>query len=216
MTRQTNGEDGPRSWPTKFNLMSLTYYFLYNKASMRWLLLILTLCNFASFFWSVIGIFRKVEDRKTGYYRLLQVNSLSLWILGAWAVHNLDMTGNHSIRDISLLALQFFCLIIFWKHSRIVKDNKFSIVFSNDLPERLVIEGLYKNVRHPFYMIYLICYFSIAVATENLWLLILSFSILALYFRAARSEERKFLTSPLASQYAEYRKSTWMFLPKPW
>ncbi len=183
---------------------------------MRWLLLILAICNFASFFWSVIGVFRKVKDQKTGHYRLLQLNSLLLWILGSWAIYNLDPSEELRIGQLILLATQIFCLVLFWRHSRIVRENGFSIVFSNDQPVKLVVEGMYKKIRHPFYMIYLICYFSIALGTQNFWLMLLSISIFALYYQAAKQEEGKFLSSPLASQYLDYQKSTGMFYPKLW
>lgn len=181
---------------------------------MKWILLFFAISNFLSFFWSVHGIFKKVSDQRVFHYRLLQLNSLALWLLAVKELASLPFSANYILWDTLTIMLQIFCLITFWQQSHIVKENKFSIVFSNDMPIKLVASGLYTRVRHPFYMIYLLCYFSIAMRTQSPLLWILSLSIFLLYYEAAKSEEKKFLSGPLAGDYLRYRKSTWMFVPK--
>ncbi len=179
---------------------------------MKWLLLFFAVCNFLSFFWSVIGVFKKNSDQDVFRYRLLQLNSLLLWITSCYQIFSLE---EPDLLPFTLMILvQIICLVAFWSQSAIVKRNSFTIAFSKDLPQRLITEGLYKRVRHPFYMIYLFCYFSIALGTQSILLAGLSASILAIYFVAAKGEELKFLSSPLSEEYKAYRTKTWMFFPK--
>lgn len=184
-----------------------------NLSSMLQIVAIIVLLNFLSFAWSVIGVFRKVEDQDRLMYRLLQLNSVLIWSLGGYLVVTQDLWLWQAV---VLAGIQLFCLGTFWSLSRIVKRNSFSIVFSRDVPTQLVRQGLYNWIRHPFYMVYLLSYFSLSIVCQNFLLLLLSVSITLLYYRAAKAEEAKFLNSSLAAEYREYQNRTFKFLPKFW
>lgn len=82
-------------------------------------------------------------------------------------------------------------------------------------PACLVRGGPYRLVRHPIYTAYLLAWLAGAVAVGLPWLLLAVVLMGALYYRAARQEERSFLAGPLAPQYREYHQRTGMFLPWP-
>lgn len=178
---------------------------------MKILLLILSFSNFASYLWSVIGVFKPNKERKLFEYRFLQLNSLSIWIVSLYELYMTDLVLEEQI---FLCVFQLFCLLAFWKHVRIVKENEFSIAFCKDAPRKLIQKGFYKKVRHPFYMFYILSYLSIAVLTMSPVLILLNISMIFVYYRAARFEESKFANSDLSIEYNKYKKQTWMFFPK--
>lgn len=178
---------------------------------MSFILFSVAIANFLSFAWSVIGVFTKNEDQSKMKYRFLQISSIATWFFCSYACY---VTEASALQIISCAVIQVVCLTAFWKTSSIVKRHKFTIAYSKDAPVKLVKEGLYGKVRHPFYAIYLVSYFSIGLILVDPPAMAASLVMLWVYFDAARIEERKFLESELASQYIEYRKKTHMFAPK--
>jgi protein-S-isoprenylcysteine O-methyltransferase Ste14 len=165
----------------------------------------------ASFVWAMSGrFFRKVEDFGAGF-RLIQA-------CGAFAAAmNLRTLVVHTpisgLQELAALALYGIALTEFWwaiaTHGRRPPTH----AFSSDEPVRLVREGPYRAVRHPFYSSYLITWSAALIATHDLMLLVPLCLMGAIYWRAARLEERKFEASPLSAQYSVYRTRTGMFLP---
>ena len=81
-----------------------------------------------------------------------------------------------------------------------------------DEPEELVINGLYRWVRHPLYTAGLALIWLVPVMTFNL--LALNFGLTVYLFVGAIYEERKLLRVYGAS-YADYQKRTPMLIPLP-
>lgn len=81
-------------------------------------------------------------------------------------------------------------------------------------PACLVRRGPYRLMRHPIYTAYLLAWLAGAAAAGQPWLLLSVPLMGALYYRAARQEERAFLDGPLAVEYQEYRRRTGMFVPR--
>ena len=179
--------------------------------SMQYLATALLALNLGSFFWSVFGVFAKHPDFDRNRYRLLQINSLILYVTCLYALISTEI-GLETLIVYNLILI--FSLIGFWYNSRLVKQHQFSIVFSNDLPTKILKSGLYRFIRHPFYLIYLGVYFSSGIVTKNMVVILFSLSIFILYFKAARTEENKFFSTPLKNEYLAYIASTGMFFPK--
>lgn len=178
---------------------------------MKLLLISVSLLNFLSYLWSVIGLFKRGIEQQKFQYKLLQVNSFVLWLCLLLAIYNSEKSN---ICYASLSMFQFFLLYLFWMQSKIVRENEFSIVFSKDKPKKLVKIGLYRYVRHPFYAIYILCYLSIALVMLDIVSIFLTLLIFVIYYRAASFEELKFHNSILSLDYSEYKKNTGMFFPK--
>lgn len=106
-------------------------------------------------------------------------------------------------------------LVLFWWAIRTNSAIRLSAVFSLDLPLHLVKGGPYRFIRHPFYCSYLLAWFGGIAATGRLWLVPTVVVMIAIYLRAARGEEQKFLRSTLAGDYVKYRERTAFLLPNP-
>ena len=81
------------------------------------------------------------------------------------------------------------------------------------LPDRLITDGPYRWVRHPFYLGYIIGSLAPVVAIGHWLMPLLSIAVMAITVSAAFREERVWLASPRAEAYREYRRRTGMFLP---
>lgn len=180
---------------------------------MGWKLLCISLIliNFLSFFWSVIGVFSKKEGVLKTKYRILQFTTLLTWVVNLYISITANVGNLNYIIESLILTIS---LTIFWKHAYIVKRNSFSIVYTNDKPIKLIQEGLYKYIRHPFYSAYILCYLSIAISFFSISSFIMALIMLFIYRDAALFEENKFFDSSLNDEYVQYRKKTGMFFPK--
>jgi protein-S-isoprenylcysteine O-methyltransferase Ste14 len=109
----------------------------------------------------------------------------------------------------------FGSLALFEWARQSVRGKPFSYIYSKDTPQFVWTSGPYAFVRNPFYVSYLLSYFAVAIMFPG----IASFAVvvgMTIYFNvAARQEEKKFERSPLAAEYAAYRKRTGRFIPRP-
>lgn len=81
------------------------------------------------------------------------------------------------------------------------------------LPDRLITDGPFRWVRHPFCTGYILSATAPAVATAHLWLIALAFPMVAITVWAAVRDERTWLASPRGAEYRDYRRRTGMFFP---
>lgn len=88
------------------------------------------------------------------------------------------------------------------------------MAFDKENPHGLVTTGPYRYLRHPFYTSYLIFWIGWAIATWSALSLVPLFVIAVIYVRAALGEEAKFARTPMAEEYAAYRRRTGFFWPK--
>ena len=81
------------------------------------------------------------------------------------------------------------------------------------LPDRLITDGPYRWVRHPFGAGYLLGALAAPVAIADLRMWLIAVPLMAMTIYAAMREERVWLTSPRGDEYREYRRRTGMFVP---
>lgn len=81
------------------------------------------------------------------------------------------------------------------------------------LPDRLITDGPYRWVRHPFYVGYVLGAVAAPVAIDSVGLMSIALAMVTLTTLAAFREERVWLASPRAASYRDYRSRTGMFLP---
>lgn len=178
---------------------------------MRHLLFALVLANIASFLWSVVQVFKKHGELDQSKYRIFQALSLLTWVT---AVTSFWRTPDPTPFATAGVVGQILTLTIFWSHTRIVQRNRFSLIFSNDVPAKIVQAGLYRWIRHPFYLCYLLCYYSLALALLDWPMLVCSVVMTVVYWNATLFEEKKFLSSHHAGEYEDYLARTGRFFPK--
>jgi protein-S-isoprenylcysteine O-methyltransferase Ste14 len=92
--------------------------------------------------------------------------------------------------------------------------HRLSLAYSPDVPEFILETGPFGLVRHPFYVSYVLFWFSFIVVHPSLINGALALVIFGFYLNAARFEEAKFARSALASAYQHYSRRTGMFFPR--
>ncbi|MES2526667.1 MAG: methyltransferase [Bdellovibrionota bacterium] len=177
---------------------------------MKYTLLTCATLNYLSYFCCLFAIFRSHKEVHSLQFSLLKLNTLALWVSGPVLIWNSTPHAGY----LFISVVQLLCLAGFWSTSRIASRNQFTTVYSKDTPVKLVRSGLYKYVRHPFYLIYLMTYGSIVFVAPSMIYSALVVSITALYIHAARTEEAKFQASVLSLEHKRYQDETGMFLPK--
>jgi protein-S-isoprenylcysteine O-methyltransferase Ste14 len=81
------------------------------------------------------------------------------------------------------------------------------------LPDRLITDGAFRWVRHPFCVGYLLAALAgpVGITHPAMWALALPLAATAV--AAAYREERVWLASPRADDYRDYQRRTGMFIP---
>ncbi len=97
---------------------------------------------------------------------------------------------------------------------RTIRDRRFHIAWSSDVPEELCAQGPYRFVRHPLYLSYILAFAALPVALPRLGTLGIFLLNLALFTHAARHDESVIARSHLAEEYEAYRARAGMFLPR--
>lgn len=163
------------------------------------------------FGWQVLGAgftFRPVRgQRASGLAWLITLGFVALVAnAGTEPVHPVLL----AVAGVGLIA----ALVLFEWARRSVRGQFFSWIFSSDTPGFLCTSGPFAYVRNPFYTSYLLTMASTVVMVPSVFRALV-FGGLVIYFsRAAFHEERKFLRSELAEEYARYKERTGRFLPK--
>jgi protein-S-isoprenylcysteine O-methyltransferase Ste14 len=174
--------------------------------------LVLSSAAILSFAWSVFGVFRAGESTTSGY-NTLRLSAVTAWIIQTFMLAHAAMAfDSPNYWGGNLLIV--LGLLLFWHCVKVTRQRKLTLAFSEDAPEHIYRIGPYGYVRHPFYLSYLLAYLGMAIAANDVWLYLTAAVMYLLYYYAARFEEGKFEKSHLAGHYAEYRRSTGMFLPK--
>ncbi|MBY0494773.1 MAG: isoprenylcysteine carboxylmethyltransferase family protein [Cyanobacteria bacterium] len=81
------------------------------------------------------------------------------------------------------------------------------------LPDRLITDGPYRWVRHPFGTGYLLGALAAPVGIDDLRMVLLALPLVAMTVYAAVREERVWLASGRGEDYRAYRRRTGMFVP---
>lgn len=81
------------------------------------------------------------------------------------------------------------------------------------MPDRLITDGPYRWVRHPFYLGYILGALAAPIAIDSLALAVIAVIMIAISVAAAIREERVWLESTHGEAYRAYRAKTGMFVP---
>lgn len=175
-----------------------------------------------SFIWAVRWHFVRQSGMRAGM-RILSLLTLFgfSWFLYTSVSHlGGSMSPSRNDPDIpthlAATVLIVISLCLFWWSVAMTRIQPLTLAFALDAPAYLHIRGPYAYVRHPFYSSYVMFWLATAVAEHNLmgWIILLLMT--ALYSLAAKCEEGKFASSPLAATYNDYRGRTGMLIPILW
>lgn len=167
---------------------------------------------FSRFVWAVKHHFAARGKMPVGM-RIVSLASLVSLFLQLYAVARLERVNIFlAVAGILLYAISLW---IFRQAIRATRRRRLTLAFSDDEPRHLETSGIYRFVRHPFYLSYLLFWAAGLIVTGGEWFLFLTgAAMFAVYFRAARLEEAKFAASPLGADYSKYRTQTGMVFPK--
>jgi len=110
-----------------------------------------------------------------------------------------------------------FCLgglgLFFWSIAQ-HRSHKPGVAFTSSAPEKIVMSGPYRFIRHPIYGSYLLSVTGLALGAWDAILLAGLAVMMGLYWSAAGKEERLILSSDNRETYLEYMKSTGRLTPR--
>ncbi len=164
---------------------------------------------FAAIVWAVRYHFAS-NTKPLGF---LIVSVLSVINL-AWFGHLLWRYPKSTAQLSIVLALFLAAAALFFSAVSASRRARLRLLFDPSQPDQLLESGPYRYIRHPFYTSYLLYWLGCAIATAhpvNIGFFVL---LVPLLMAGARAEEESFAQSPLAQQYADYRRRTGRFWPR--
>jgi protein-S-isoprenylcysteine O-methyltransferase Ste14 len=125
----------------------------------------------------------------------------------------------HGVENINAaLSISLFILalaIFIWAIKSTWRAN-FKLAFDPTPPHQITRSGIYRYVRHPFYVSYILYWIGCAVAAWSVFSALICLFLAATYIFAATREEQSFEVAGIAAEYVKYRRDTGMFLPRLW
>ncbi len=170
---------------------------------------VLSLAILQSFNWAVSGHF-KSDRMPTGMKLIMAASTVTaLAFVALLWTRSQPPSAQFVGMAIEVCAFGLFVAAIV-----ATRQFRFRMAFDDGLPDELVMSGPYRYIRHPFYTSYLIFWIGFALITFSWLSLPLLLVMTAIYYFAARGEDRKLATSDLAEQHILYRQRAGMFWPK--
>jgi protein-S-isoprenylcysteine O-methyltransferase Ste14 len=154
------------------------------------------------------GAFSRIRGQRPS---LLLQSFLVADIVVVYKAFNARLDSRLAIPGLAAFVGSF--LLFEWSR-RAIRGKFFSYAYSEDTPQFLMTAGPYAYIRNPFYASYLLAYAGAVILFPGLATLLVALMMGAVLVNAARYEERKFERSPLAAEFAAYRRRTGRFIPR--
>lgn len=142
----------------------------------------------------------------------------SISLIGAFAIAlfiHLQFTRVQPLAALVLgVALGVLSSVIFIAAIRASRQAELYFVFEGRRPNTLLKHGPYAYIRHPFYTSYVLLWGAWGLATWSPISILPVTLLTAIYVNAARGEERNIALSPLAADYAQYKRQAGFFWPR--
>lgn len=178
---------------------------------LRILLLTTEITLFGSFIWVILRWFKKVEQTKRWELYLIKYAGLIFVALHLIAA-SMSSFQNKILYAIGMLLLFLSAVLFFWAIN-VFKAQPPAIAFSDEIVSPLQTNGPYKYIRHPFYSSYFLAWLGGTLATCNWWLLISVIVMGYVYYKAAKEEEKLWLSGKNREEYIVYKNQAGMFFP---
>ena len=142
----------------------------------------------------------------------LHYASLALALAGFGGVLFLPVRGDVWVAAATIMYMS--ALAVFLSAIESAKRTRLQRSFVDlPLPDRLITDGPYKWVRHPFCTGYLLGTLAGPVGIAHPAMFLIAAPLVGITIYAAVREERLWLSGSRAEEYAEYRRRTGMFIP---
>ena len=171
--------------------------------------LIIYTTTLISLIWARLKLFG-VDSESSNTIRWLYDPVVCLQVLSTYY----SLLSERSIHHLQLYSAMLFLvlgLLVFWWSVLIA--GRLDLAFSDNV-SKLVTEGPYSLVRHPFYFAYSLVWLSAPLLFNNPILWITLGYLMTFYFISAKKEERVMLDSKYSREYGEYCQKVGMFLPR--
>ena len=166
-------------------------------------------CVFGAFAWAIR--FHFAAAKMPVAMQMLSLLGLTTFVIFLW---QLWASPAGMLSFSAGVVLEGVALAIFVAAVRQTTVRQLPIAFENAVPQFLLRGGIYAYVRHPFYSAYMCFWIGCGLEARSLYYWLCFSLLVVIYFRTAWFEEKSFANSPFAADYAEYQKSTGMFIPK--
>lgn len=164
---------------------------------------------FASFAWGLKAHFRAEGGMPVRMRRLSQASTAAFALFCGLVL----WSGVGTVAAIAAIALFAAGGGLFWWAVRTTRARPPAVAHTDNIPTMIHTDGPYAYVRHPFYLAYCLAWVATAIAGGPLqW--VPAALIIAWYYKTAREEEQHFAGSAVAQEYAAYRDSTGLILPR--
>ena len=122
------------------------------------------------------------------------------------------LCASKTIRRMSL-AVGFILLALGGAGAWIAHEALKRAVTQDEQVNYIVKDGVFRLVRHPFYLSLIIVCFSLVLLFGS-YLLLAGFVLVAVILGSKAREEERILTQEFGEEYLAYQRTTGMFLPK--
>ena len=133
------------------------------------------------------------------------------FIAQLFAIDRANAVGWVADLGLFLYALAFFT---FWWAVPYARRAMLNIAFTPTQPARLLKEGPYRYVRHPFYASYFAFWIAGVFVSRQPWLLLSVVCMGGFYVYAIRQEEHEFTQGSLREPYGAYAIVTGRIFPR--
>jgi protein-S-isoprenylcysteine O-methyltransferase Ste14 len=177
--------------------------------------LVLTLLLVSPFQWFAVGAMKTFEvpalrDSGAGWGGASFMSGSAMVL---WAGLFMRLRSSYAIAGVVVSAAS---VVLYEWTRRTILGRRFFIALAGKVPAELCESGPYRYARHPFYLSYILAFTGMLVAIGTPSAALVFAANVILFVWMARDDERTIATSPLSSQYAEYRQRVGILLLLPW
>jgi protein-S-isoprenylcysteine O-methyltransferase Ste14 len=128
-------------------------------------------------------------------------------------IYSIWTQKGHDLWPVLGLALQAMSLFLFgWSVGTSGRKN-LGLALNDNSSKKLITDGPYAMVRHPFYTSYILYWAGGAAVAPSIVTALFAVTLIAIYFFTARRED-KFLAGLFGDEFPEWHKNTGAFFPK--
>ncbi|MGD0907800.1 MAG: isoprenylcysteine carboxylmethyltransferase family protein [Candidatus Acidiferrales bacterium] len=165
---------------------------------------------FASYTWATVWLFQYPKGQPM-QMKLIGAMGVMFFIAQLFAIVRTTPSGCVADLGLFLYALAFF---IFWWAVPYARRAMLNVAFTATQPARLLTDGPYRYIRHPFYASYFAFWIAGVLVSLRPWLLLSVVCMGSFYSLAIRQEETEFRQGPLRDAYKAYELATGKLLPR--
>ncbi len=121
--------------------------------------------------------------------------------------------NTHVTSIIGILLMIIGAIVLLTSRYQLNRHTYGGVSLSGEVDQKLLIEGMYKLIRHPMYAGGLIMTLGLQLALRSIIMLIIHVSVYLIIFKARMNREEEILQDRFGEDYTKYRKRTFKLIP---